>query len=148
MPNIPIPQINFGKRKEASQMSFVFTTDGRGLTEEIPVISNCAISDKHTSLFMIEQTEQYEGKDGNFYQLFSDKSQIPLMPKSEDPKRLEIEKRLEGMADDIFDLTEDIKAYENFMANKKNDRGDVIKWCVSIVMAAFVIIAGMQYLWG
>lgn len=124
-------------------MAQVSTTDGRLLIEEIPVTANCAISDKHTALFILDDTEQYLGQDGNFYQLVSDKSCIPLMPKNEVAKTIEKERELEAYLDGVFDLTEDMKIYEQFMNAKKNDKGDVIKWVVSVVFAAFVIIAAI-----
>lgn len=148
MPQIPLPQISLGKRKDSSLMSHISTTDGRCLPEEIPIIQNCAVSEKHTCLFMTESTEMYQGKDGNYYQLFSDKSMIPLMPKSESAKKAELEKHITGLSDQIFDLTEDIKVYEQFQNMKKNDKGDLIKWCVSVFGAVFVIIAAINYFKG
>lgn len=129
-------------------MCEVMTTDGRLVIEEIPVTANCADSEKRGAAFVIDPTEHYEAGDGSFRQLTSDKSQLPIMPESEKTLREAKVKQLEGMADDIFELTEDIKINEQFMNAKKNDRGDVIKWCVSIFGAAFVLIAAMQYLWG
>jgi hypothetical protein len=70
------------------------------------------------------------------------------LPKSEQKLFEAKEKELNGMAKDIFELTEDKKIDEQFEAAKNNDRGDVIKWVVSVVMGAFVIIAAMQYIWG
>lgn len=126
----------------------IITTDGRLTVEEIPVTANCADSEKHGCAFVIDYQEQYEAEDGTFHQLVSDKSQLPLMPSSETAKLKEKEKQLQGMAKDIFELTEDMKQDEQFEEAKRKDRGDVIKWVVSCVMGAFVIIAGMQYLWG
>lgn len=148
MASIPLPVIKLGKRKENSQMAHVSTTDGRCLQEEIPVTANSAVSDKHACFFILDDTEQYQGKDGHFYQLLSDKSALPLMPKSEFAKRAERAKQLESATDNIFNLTEDEKIYENFMNAKKNDRGDVIKWCVSFAFAAFTIIGAIAYLKG
>jgi hypothetical protein len=146
--SLSIPQIHFGKTKEKSQMFEIITTDGRLPVEEIPVIANCADSEKHGAAFIIDYQEQYQAEDGTFHQLVSDKSQLPLLPKSEQKLFEAKEKELNGMAKDIFELTEDKKIDEQFEAAKNNDRGDVIKWVVSVVMGAFVIIAAMQYIWG
>ncbi|MCK9571572.1 hypothetical protein M0R72_21660 [Candidatus Pacearchaeota archaeon] len=146
--SIPLPQISLGKNKEKSQMCEVVTTDGRLVVDEIPVTANCADSDKRGCAFIIDNSEQYLAEDGSFHQLVSDKSRLPLMPVSEVELIKKKEKELDGIADDIFDLTEDMKINEQFANARKNDRGDVIKWVVSIVMGAFVIIAAMQYLWG
>jgi hypothetical protein len=148
MPSIPLPQVNLGKRKEKTQMCHVSTTDGRLQSEEIPVEANCGMSDKHTALFILDDTEQYQGPDGHYYQLYSDKSWMPLMPKGEDNKRVALEKRMAAAADDIFNQTEDRKTYENFMAAKKNDFGDTLKWIVSVVFGAFVVIAALYYFFG
>jgi hypothetical protein len=145
---IPLPQVNLGKRKDKTQMCHVSTTDGRLVAEEIPVTANCVMSDKHTALFLIDDTEQYQGPDGHFYQLYSDKSQIPLMPKSEGRKKVEQEKSMANSAAGIFDVTADIKTWENFMAAKKNDYGDTLKWVMSIVFGSFVIIAALYFFFG
>jgi hypothetical protein len=146
--SIPLPQIHFGKSKEKSVMCEVKTTDNRLVVEEIPVTANCAASDKRSAAFIIDNDEQYQAEDGNFIQLVSDKSRFPLMPKSEAVLAALKQKQLEGQSNDIFELTEEIKIGEQFANARKNDRGDVIKWVVSFVMGAFVLIAAMQYLWG
>jgi hypothetical protein len=146
--SIPLPQVNLGKRKDKTQMCHVSTTDGRLVAEEIPVVANCAMSDKFTALFLMDDTEQYLGPDGHFYQLYSDKSQIPLMPKSEAGKKALSEKNMAVSANDIFDLTEEMKTYENIMSAKKNSFGETLKWIVSVVFGAFVIIAALYFFFG
>lgn len=146
--SIPLPQIKLGKRKDKTQMGHVSTTDGRVVPEEIPVTSNCAMSDKFTALFLMDDTEQYLGPDGHFYQLWSDKDTIPLMPKSESVKKAKGEKSIANSKDAIFNLTEDIETYRNLMQAKKNDFGDTLKWIVSIVFGSLVIIAALYFFVG
>jgi len=148
MPSIPLPQIKWGKHKEKSQMCEVLTTDGRLVIDEVPVTANSAVSDKYGCVFIIDYQEQYEAEDGTFHQLVSDKSRLPLMPVSETVLKAAKEKQLEGMVNDIFELTEDMKIYEQFANAKKSEFGETLKWIVSFVMGGFVIIAAIVHFGG
>jgi hypothetical protein len=143
MPQIPLPQIRFTKKKEISQIMDVMTTDGRLVEPEIPVIANLATDENTGNSFLIDPQELYQCKDGTFHQLVSDKSRKPIVP-SWVKKDIDWKKITGG----LVGLTYDIKRAEVFLQNKKNDYMDSLKVIVAIGAVAFIIVAAMQYLWG
>jgi len=131
-------------------MCEIFTPDGRWIDKELPALNSCVDDEVVGTAFLLDAKNQFLAEDNNWHQLITEKSQIPLCLREQsiyqDGKNDETE--LKTLSDDLFRLTAEQKMAEQFKKAKQDVMGGRIVLIVSIIFSAFVLIAGMRYLWG
>lgn len=147
--SIPIPQVKFGKRKERSQMCVLQTKDGRWLDKEYPV-GHCIIDESAGMAWDIADDNLYLGEDGNWYQILSEESEIPICPRV--PHYL-----ADGEHDDadvinrsneIFALSFEDKKTEQFLKARQSDMWNRIMWIAAMICATMMAFGAMSYFGG
>ena len=119
---------------------------------ELPVLNSCVHwAELDPALkFLIDVNNQYLGPDGNWYQVYSENSYIPLALYTQnylqDGENDDKEKR--GIRNALFKITSRQTEAEQFKKAKENDAWNKLMWIVSIVFGSFVIVAGIVYLGG
>lgn len=152
--SIPIPKVNWGKRKDRSLMGLIYTIDGRIRTTEIPVENDCAdleFVDGSGKGFLIDADNQYEGaEDGLWYQLIDEQAQTPICMRETHKLQdgNDDEAQSKQLNDDIFQKAFRQKLMTGMLKAKTFNKQDRMVLIVSIVFGSLLIFAGMNYLWG
>jgi len=145
--NIPIPQIKWGKRKERSVICEALTDDGRWVDREMPALSSCVDDEVAGMAFLLDDENQYLAEDGNWHQLISEKSQVPIclrkISKYHDGNK--DDEQLKGVSDDIFGLTYQQKQMEALENINKSDAWDKLYRIVIIISSTILIIVGIRW---
>jgi len=150
--SIPIPQIKFGKRKERSVMCEVFRDDGKWTVVELPALYSCVDNDmvKPGVAFLIDADNQYLAEDGNWHQLITEKSQIPICLRKvnmyQDGKN--DDKELEELGNELFIQTFEEKQVEAIEKAQQADKWDKVQRIVIIVCATILVIVGIRWITG
>ena len=149
---IPLPRISWGKIKERSLMCIIATQARKIRIVELPVLNTVVHwSELDPALkFLIDVNNQYMGPDGNWYQVYSENSYIPLALYTghylQDGDNDEKEKK--AIKNALFKITSRQTEAEQFKKAKENDAWNKLMWIVSIVFGSLVIVAGIVYLGG
>ena len=149
---IPIPRISFGKVKERSIMCIILTQARKIRIKELPVLNSCVYWEELNPAlkFLIDSNNQYLGPDGNWYQIYSENSYIPLCPGEgsylQDGQDDAKEKK--AIKNQLFKVTSRQTEAEQFKKAKENDAWNKLMWIVSIVFGSLVIVAGIVYIGG
>jgi len=148
--SIPLPQLKFGKRKERSLVCEVFTDDGRWPNKELPVLNSCADDANVGMSFIIDPDNQFLAEDGNWHQLVSEKSEIPICLRKESTLQdgKDDEGELKQLGHDIFRVSFKKELAEALENAKQSEAWNKLTWIVSIVCGTVLIIFMMQYLGG
>lgn len=150
--SIPIPRVSFGKTKERSLMCIVATQARKIRIEELPVLNSCVHwKELYPALrFLIDVNNQYLGPDGNWYQVYSENSYIPLALVTghylQDGQNDDQEKK--AIKNQLFKTTRRQVEVDQFKKAQENDAWNKLMWIVSIVFGALVIVAGIVYIGG
>lgn len=144
MPQVTIPTIKWGKRKQRSQMCELFTEDGRIVNIELDVLLSGMIDETSGQAFIIDAINQFvNSEDRNWTQLVWERSCLPPSMIS-DSQVVDLRK----LVNQIFVETKKMKKMEQFGKAGKDLMAIRITWIVAIVCTAAVVIAGMQWLGG
>jgi hypothetical protein len=135
-------RIKKGKSKKRSQMTEIFTEDGKIMNIELSVSRNCMLDEERGNAFLIDSPEQLPGEDKNWYQVLWERSGYPVSivhPENKQPD-------LEVLLRNIYRETKAHKRDEQFDKSKNNDRMNTYLWIISIICATFIIIAFMEFM--
>lgn len=130
-----------GKHKQRSIMTKLYTHDGQILFPEKDVLRACCTD--ANDAFILDSSEQLKGPDGNWYQLLSDSSCIPMCAKH--PEKF---KDLWEIVKQIHHASRRAEINAQFAnANKKKTQDFILK-----LVAIPCTITGLMYLvsrlWG
>jgi hypothetical protein len=124
-------------------MCWVKTSDGRLVRAELDVSFGCAIDWEKNQGFLLDDANQYKGEDGNWYQICSDLSVLPVS--TINPSRIDDLKVLLGQ---IFHRSQSAEKQKQYDKAKHNDRLKRMQWIIVFTCITVMIIFGMQLLWG
>ncbi len=151
MPSIPLPSIKLAKKKDRAIIGEIFTDDGRIVDRELPSkVAGCVDDEKMGNAFLIDSEQQYMAEDGEWHQLFSEKSQIPLSYRVQSKllDGVNDEKEMNRLGNEIFVQAFEQKQMEWIEKAQVNDTMDKLMTIIIIVCVTGAIIVGMSYLWG
>lgn len=145
--SIPLPQIKFGKTKERSQMNLVYTGDGRILEREFPCGISSINDDDHRSRYLIDPDNQYQGDDGNMYQMLFDKDAVPLCLRKTSKYRdgIEDEKDMKSLRAGIFKQAFKDKQMEGIESINNSDAWDKAYKIVMLICATILVIVAIRW---
>lgn len=142
MPQILIPTIRFGKRKQRSQMCEVFTDDGRIATIELDVMKSCVDDPDKGIGFLLDADDQFMMEDRHWYQVLYEKSAIPIcMIKGSDV----VETQLSTVLNQIFDESQEAAKEHQYNIATKNAMMDKLIWIIAIVCSSAIILFAIQH---
>jgi hypothetical protein len=122
-------------------MAEFFTEDGRIVTPEFDVMQTC-IDDKEAGIaFMLDAENQFVGEDGIWYQILWERTCYPvsMIVSGKDPD-------LAKLMNQIYAETYKRESEVQFNKANQSNKMTPILWIVSIVVSAFIIVAGLRYL--
>ena len=147
-----MPGISLGKAKERSLMCIISTQARKIRIKELPVLNSCVYWEELTPAlkFLIDVNNQYQGPDGNWYQVYSENSYIPLALRKANYLQdgQDDEKEKKSIKNQLFKVTSRQTEAEQFKKAKENDAWNKLMWIVSIVFGSLVIVAGIVYIGG
>lgn len=127
-------------------MCEVLTDDGRWIDKELPALYSCVDDEPTGMAFLIDPDNQFLAEDGNWHQLLTEKSEIPLCLRKQsvyqDGKNDEDE--LNDLGNNIFGLTFEKRQAEAVANAKASDVWNKLTWIVSIGCGTLLLIAGMR----
>jgi len=143
MPQIVIPTLKWGKRKQRSQMFEIFTEDGRIEVPELPVLRACASHESSGQAFILNAGNQYLAEDGTWHQICGERSCLPAetIETSETT-----DEDLTKLVDQVYDASQEQAKLEEYLRADKSTLVEKLVWIVAIVVTGFVIIAAMRWL--
>jgi len=148
--SIPLPSIKFAKKKERSQICEIFTDDGRLADKEEPVANSCAKDDTLEIAWLLVPENQFMAEDGNWHQLVSEHSQIPIClikeSKLQDGDNDEAE--LDALSNDLYIVTFWQKMTEGIMKAKRGDALNKMQVIVGMICGTIILIGGLSMLGG
>ena len=149
--SIPLPRIKWGKRKERSQMCVLLTEDGRWVDKEFPVANGVIVDEIVGQKWLIMPNNLYLADDGNWYQILTDMSQIPLCLRN--PSHLVGDEKentngLTEISNDLFKVTFEDKKTEQFDKANQSAIWDKMLWCISIVCGTMLLFAAIRWFGG
>ena len=148
--SIPLPTIKFGKRKERSQMCVLLTEDGRWVEKEYPVANGVIVDEVAGQKWLIMPDNLYLADDGNWYQILTEMSQIPLCPRH--PSHLtdgeNDEDELSKISNDLFRVTFEDKKTEQFDKANQSAIWNKMLWAISIVCGTMLLFAAISWFGG
>ena len=143
MPQISVPSIKWGKRKNRSQMCEIFTDDGRILTAELDVLFGCVDDPIRKMGFLIDDENQFVAEDGHWTQILGERSSVPMCMVN--PENADILKaRIGGLGRESRENAKS-QLYDDA---KKNTFADRIVLIVAIAVAGLLIFGAMKFLRG
>jgi hypothetical protein len=146
--SIAIPQIKWGKRKERSVVCEFLTDDGRWVDRELPSPTVGCVADDETRLaFLIDPDNWFLAEDGNWHQLLTEKSHIPLCLRNTNIYQdgHNDGKKLKTVSDELFELSYEQRQVEAVESAKQEDSWDKIMRIVIIVCATILVIVGIRW---
>lgn len=149
MTTLTLPKIKFGKTKERSQMCIIATDDGRLIDKELPALYSCMADDATAQAWLIDPENQYQGKDGHWYQAITEKTRVPLaLRQASQYTGEEGEKILDNLADEIYKLTKERAKARQVERAHEQERLGKITMIISIVCGTLLIIGAFNYFGG
>jgi len=143
MPQISVPSIKWGKRKNRSQMCEIFTDDGRILTVELAVLFGCVDDPERKMGFLLDDENQFVSEDGHWTQILGERSSIPMcLVKPENADVLK--NRIGTMGREVRENAKQ-QLYDDA---KKNLFADKILNIVVVGVVALLIFGAMKFLRG
>ena len=145
MPQVTIPTINWGKRKQRSQMCEIFTDDGRIVNVELDVLKSCVDDPDKGIGFLLDSDDQFIEEDKQWHQILYEKSSLPIcMISGLDIKEGELGKTL----DQIFHESQEEAKLRQYERAAKNTIMDKLVWIISIICSAAVIMFAINHFGG
>lgn len=140
MPSIPLPVVNWGKRKTRSQMGEVFTIDGRIADIEFPVNRGCMQDDENANGFMINSANLYYNEnDKNWTQLIDERDGFPISPRIPQDRS-----KFQDQVEQLFVEVEGLTIAEQFKKGK-NDKMTPFMIIVAMACTTVMIVAAIVY---
>ncbi len=145
MPEIGIKNatinVSLGKRKARSQRCHIFTDDGRKVIVDEEVDHSCMPDFLRYKAFMIDETNQFLGKDGVWVQLVAEKACVPLCSEARAEERTKATGiPINNLIDQIFRDVHEEEKMKQYVIATKNFMLEKITQIIAIPAAALVII--------
>lgn len=140
MPTITLPALKWGKRKERSQMSEIFTLDGKIVEREILALRACLDDPDFGNGFLADAGNQYKAENGKYtIQLLQEHSAFPLTTKVTRNWA-----NFTKLVDQLWIESKSLAISAQYSKNLHNPMTTFL-WIISIVFGSFVVVAGMRY---
>jgi len=130
-------------------MCILLTKDGRWKDPEYAVTTGI-IDEASCMAWHIAEDNLYLADDGNWYQIVTEWSEIPICPRNPHYLRdgKEDEKEIGLASDEMFKTSKDDKIAEQFDKAKQSDSWHQAKWVVSIICTTMVVFGAMTFFRG